>query len=92
MDIQLAVGLANGRVALRSFASSASSSAAKELSPRSLRPCCGLAWSPLSPHNLLAAGFDRARGDGAVLVFDAEGAATRGTVLNTNVQARWGNR
>ncbi len=87
VDIHLAVGLANGRVALRSFA--ASPSAAKELSPRSLRPCSGLSWSRLRPHNLLAAGFDRARGDGAVAVFDVEGTATRGTVLNTSVQTRY---
>ncbi len=84
MDIPLAIGLANGRIVLRSFNNTSS----KELSPRTLRPCSGLHWSPLAPHNLLAAGLDRARGDGGVHVFDAESAPTTGTVFNATVQNR----
>ncbi len=48
-------------------------------------PQMGVSWVPkMRDHGRRVA-------DGAVVVFDAEGVATRGTVINTNtnVQQRW---
>lgn len=78
-DIQVAVGLINGRIALRSFGSAYSLT--KELTPKTLRPCADLSWSRADP-SLLAGGFDKAKGDGGVLVFDVQKTAVKTTYLN----------
>ena len=72
----MAVGQANGRISLRSFDYE---HVLKELSPRTVRTVNDLSWSPVHT-NLLGAGYEKTRGDGAVLVFDVEKSATVGPI------------
>ncbi|KAL1137877.1 hypothetical protein AAG570_009573 [Ranatra chinensis] len=71
-DVLLAVGQANGKVALSTFGPSAfdaSGLAGMELVPKHARQCNVVAWNRVDT-NLIAAGLDRYRSDHCVLVWD----------------------
>lgn len=71
-DLLLAIGLANGRVALTTFGPSehdATGFPGKELVPRHSRHCNAVQFNP-TEHNLIAAGLDKYRSDNSILIWD----------------------
>ncbi|CAG9854863.1 unnamed protein product [Phyllotreta striolata] len=71
-DLLLAIGLANGRVALTTFGPSEHDAAnlpGKELVPRHSRYCNAVLFNPVE-HNILAAGLDKYRADSSILIWD----------------------
>ncbi|ELU15458.1 hypothetical protein CAPTEDRAFT_157856 [Capitella teleta] len=72
-DNMIAVGLANGKVLLQSFAKGGSADPqnliGREFVPKHARPCNYLAWHPTMP-NLLAQGLEKYRADCCTLVWD----------------------
>ncbi|XP_021955257.1 GATOR complex protein MIOS isoform X2 [Folsomia candida] len=62
----IACGLVNGKIALTSFLNPANN---KEIAPKHPRQVLSVQWNKLQP-NLLAAGFEKARSDHAVAVWD----------------------
>lgn len=71
-DLFLAVGQANGRVALTTFGPSEFDSVGltgRELVPRHARQCNAVSWNPIEP-NIVAAGLDKYRADHSLLIWD----------------------
>ena len=70
----LAVGQLNGTVTVTGISNDRVDEPAylgirRDLAPRALRPCTGLAWNPLQSH-LLAAGLAKANKDPALMIWD----------------------
>ncbi|KAG5872709.1 hypothetical protein JTB14_008803 [Gonioctena quinquepunctata] len=71
-DLLLAIGLANGRVALTTFGPSehdVHGFPGKELVPRHSRHCNAVLFNPIE-YNLLAAGLEKYRSDSSILIWD----------------------
>ncbi len=87
VNLVVAVGVANGRISLRSFSSA---SPLKQFSPRTQRQCNDLAWARekvddvvTTECRMLAGAFDKARGEGGVLIFDTQEPAKINTVSSS---------
>jgi len=76
----VALGLSNGTI---SFNNTRSSKIVAEFIPRSLRLCKSISWNQMQT-NLIAAGFDKTKTDGGVVIWDVNNLALDATKSTQN--------